>query len=81
MQAWASVSSASMGAGALHALAATWEAERWPSSTPAEGIWKGESNQYLRFLVNLVAQACLVVGCRQGGPCDLQILEKRRAFM
>lgn len=81
-QSWASASSSFfVGEEALHALAATWEAEIWPSSTPAEGLWKGGSDQYSHVLGILVAQACLVVGWGQGGPCDLQVLDKRRGFM
>ena len=82
LQTWASASSSFfVGAEALHALAATWEAEMWPGSTPVEGVWKGGSNQYSCFLGILVAQACLVAGCGQGGSCDLQVLEKRIRFM
>lgn len=65
---------------ALPALAATWEAEIWPSSTPAEGVWKGGGSQCSHFLGILVAQTCQVCW-GQGGPCDFQILEKRRGLM
>lgn len=63
------------------ALAATWEAEIWPSSSSAEGVWKGGGSQCSYFLGFLVAQACLVAGWGQGGPCDFQVVEKRRGFV
>lgn len=82
LQMWASASFLFfVGAEVLHALAATQEVEMWPSSTPTEGVWKGGSNQYSFFLGILVVQACLAAGWGQGGPCDLQVLDKRRGFM
>lgn len=66
-----------VGAKTLPDLAAAWEAEMCPSSTPAEGVWKGGGSQRSHFLGILVAQTCLVAGWGQGGPCDFQVLEKR----
>lgn len=45
LQMWTSASfSFFVGAEVLRALAAAQEVEMWPSSTPAEGVWKGGSN-------------------------------------
>lgn len=66
---------------ALPALSATWIAGIWPSSIPAERVWKGGDSQRSHFLGILVAQTCLVAGWGQGGPCYFQVLEKKRRFM